>query len=77
MTFEKGICEVCGCDYEYDTEAAPSYCELVCSQGCNERQILLEQNSCDDCLKLKVEGIIPAVCQYHLDMQFKSMEVKK
>ena len=42
MIFEKSICEVCGCDYEYDIEASPDFCDRVCSQGCND--VLRKEN---------------------------------
>ena len=38
MSFEKNTCEICGCEYEYDTEASPAFCDTVCSQGCREAQ---------------------------------------
>jgi hypothetical protein len=30
-----------------------------------------EMNNCDECIRLKMEDIIPCCCQYHLDKQFE------
>ena len=35
------------------------------------RMILEEIQSCDECLRLKMHGVIPACCQYHLNKQFE------
>ena len=75
MAHVDSVCEQCGCDYSYDEEASPSFCSVVCSQGCHEafknEHVLSEMRSCDQCLSLKAQGVIPAVCQHHLDMQFE------
>lgn len=30
-----------------------------------------EIDNCGECQYLKMQGLIPGCCQYHLDMQFK------
>ena len=32
-------------------------------------ELLQDMKDCDECLHAKMEGIIPGVCQYHLNMQ--------
>ena len=73
-------CEKCGKDAEY-----LKYCKIegkikaVC-QACFDvlENAYLDQkygnDDCDECLTLKRSGIIPAICQYHLDEQFKEVK---
>lgn len=47
----------------------------IMKQDSDEMDYLLrEMNNCDDCLKLKLKGVIPGCCQYHINKQF---ELKK
>jgi hypothetical protein len=33
---ETNNCETCHEQYDYDTEASPSFCSIYCSRGCAE-----------------------------------------
>jgi hypothetical protein len=33
-----------------------------------------EMNGCDECQYLKMQGLIPGCCQYHIDKQFEEVE---
>lgn len=35
------------------------------------KYIQMEIDTCDVCQKLKRDGVLPPVCQEHIDMQFK------